>query len=158
MITMLTISRTFILQAAHHLPATPEGHKCHGMHGHTWECRVFVRGPMDPQLMWIIDFADIDAIWKAHVFDVLDHKVLNDTIPNPTTEAIVLWIYNAMAVDISKAASDARLVRIELGEGPHNRCDLDIEYAPSLSTRFQVARDATNRFAPCDGTDRRPVR
>lgn len=131
----LTISRTFTLQAAHHLPATPPDHKCHRMHGHTWQCTVFVRGVLDPNLMWIIDYAVIDEAWKRNVYDVLDHRTLNDTIPNPTTEAMVFWIHQAMHPDIAKAG--ATIVRIELAEGPNNRCDLDIEQ-PTISQALKV--------------------
>lgn len=122
---MLEISRTFELQAAHRLPYTPEGHKCHAMHGHTWRVRIVVTGPIDPVLGWIVDYGDLDAAWMGHVHRRLDHTVLNDTIPNPTTECISGWIYAALQPPLAKVG--ARLIRIEIDEGSRNRCVLTAE-------------------------------
>lgn len=122
---MLEISRTFELQAAHRLPNTPEGHKCHRLHGHTWRVRVVVTGPIDPVLGWIVDYADIDAAWNGHVFRKIDHTLLNDAIPNPTTECIAGWMYAALQPPLAKLGT--RLLRIEIDEGDRNRCVLTAE-------------------------------
>jgi 6-pyruvoyltetrahydropterin/6-carboxytetrahydropterin synthase len=124
---MITISREYELQAAHRLPMTEPEHKCHRMHGHTWKVRVFLQGEICPIKAWIVDFAVLDKIWNLKVHSVLDHTCLNDVIPNPTTECIVMWLYNALAAPISLAG--AKVVRIEVREGSSSRCDLDVERA-----------------------------
>lgn len=122
---MLEISRTFDLQAAHRLPYTPEDHKCHRLHGHTWTVRLVVTGPLHPVLGWIVDYADVDAIWTEKVYEKLDHTCLNDTIPNPTTEIIAAWIYAAVQPPFAKLG--CRVLRIEVGEGGRNMCTLVID-------------------------------
>lgn len=44
----------------------------------------------------VIDFDEIEQIVKATVLDRLDHSSLNDFIENPTSENIVLWIWNRL--------------------------------------------------------------
>lgn len=124
---MITISREYEIQAAHRLPMTGTTHKCHRMHGHTWRVRVFVRGDIDPIKAWIVDFAVMDEIWRERVHALLDHSCLNDTIPNPTTEMISMWLYNALAEGL--AEHGAKICRIEVREGAKSRCDLDVEHA-----------------------------
>lgn len=123
----MEISRTFDLQAAHFLPATPAAHKCHAMHGHTWSVRIGVTGPIDPVLGWIVDYAEIDAAWTERVHARLDHTVLNDTIPNPTTELLAGWIYAAMQSKLARLG--VRVSRVEIQEGNRNRCILLIDAA-----------------------------
>ena len=122
---MLEISRTFELQAAHRLPHTPPSHKCNRMHGHTWNVRVVITGPIHPVYGWIIDYATMDALWVNKVHRKLDHTVLNDTIPNPTTECIAGWIYAALQPEYAKAG--CRILRIDVGEGNLNCCTLVAE-------------------------------
>ena len=88
---MVRIMRRFTLQAAHHLPHVPEGHKCGRVHGHTWDVEVWVTGQPDDR-GWFMDFAEIDVAWTRDVHNVLDHRDMNDIIPNPTTENICAWI------------------------------------------------------------------
>lgn len=122
---MLEISRTFDLQAAHHLPVVPEGHKCRRLHGHTWSIRVVVTGDISPITGWIIDYADLDAIWDHEVHRKLDHSLLNDSIPNPTTEIMAGWMYAKLQPPLAKRG--VRLLRIEIDEGGRSRCVLTAE-------------------------------
>jgi len=117
---MITISRTFPIQAAHRLPNTPPDHKCHRLHGHTWHVRLEVLGPLHPTLGWIVDYGDLDAAWQEHVHRVLDHGCMNDTLPNPTTELLAMWIWIVMYPPVR--ALGASLVRVEIDEGDRNRC------------------------------------
>lgn len=81
--------------AAHWLPNVPEAHKCHHMHGHTYRVRIEVGGPVDPTLGWIIDYTRVKAIWEA-VKNMVDHKVVNDVVPNSTCENLAEWIWKAL--------------------------------------------------------------
>lgn len=130
-VLMLEISRSFEFQAAHHLPNTPAEHRCHRLHGHTWNVTIAVTGPIDPVLAWIVDYANLDAVFQATVFEELDHSLLNDKIPNPTTESIAGWIYKRMHV--AMVGDGVRIVRVEVAEGSRNRCVLRID-APGERT------------------------
>jgi 6-pyruvoyltetrahydropterin/6-carboxytetrahydropterin synthase len=56
-----------------------------------------VVGPVHPQMGWVLDFADVQAIW-APVHNALDHRVLNEIagLDNPTSEHLALWIWRAL--------------------------------------------------------------
>ena len=90
----MDISKTFRIEAAHRLPQVPAGHKCARLHGHSFAVEVHVRGPLDPQLGWVMDFADIKAAF-APLYDQLDHNYLNEIpgLENPTSEILARWIW-----------------------------------------------------------------
>lgn len=81
--------------AAHWLPNVPVGHKCHNMHGHTYRIRIEVGGRIDPLLGWIEDYSIIKARWEA-VKLLIDHKIINDVVPNSTCENLAEWIWKAL--------------------------------------------------------------
>ena len=66
----LVKSMTF--QAAHSLPNVPESHKCRQMHGHAYRIEVALKGPVDPQTGWLIDFGDVGKHLHP-IKDELDH-------------------------------------------------------------------------------------
>lgn len=71
------------------------------MHGHTFTVRVVVQGPIDPHSGWVLDFADLHAVW-APIHQALDHRVLNDIagLENPTSERLAVWIWRALEVPV----------------------------------------------------------
>lgn len=85
------IGKRYEFSAAHHLPMTMDSHPCHRMHGHNYIVEIEVRGDVEPQSGWIIDFHHIDQNIKP-LIEKLDHQVLNDFIENPTAENIAMWI------------------------------------------------------------------
>jgi 6-pyruvoyltetrahydropterin/6-carboxytetrahydropterin synthase len=89
------IFKVFTIEAAHRLPHVPEGHKCGRLHGHSFQIEIHVQGPLDPQLGWVIDFADIKAAFRP-LEDRLDHRYLNEVegLDNPTSENLARWIWN----------------------------------------------------------------
>jgi len=56
---MMEIRKAFTIEAAHRLPNLPASHKCARLHGHSFNVEVAVRGPMDPEKGWIMDYGDI---------------------------------------------------------------------------------------------------
>jgi 6-pyruvoyltetrahydropterin/6-carboxytetrahydropterin synthase len=90
----MDIAKTFRIEAAHRLPHVPAGHKCARLHGHSFGIEVHVRGPLDPQLGWVMDFADMKAAF-APLFEQLDHHYLNDIpgLDNPTSENLARWVW-----------------------------------------------------------------
>lgn len=91
------IFKDFTFEAAHRLPFVPEGHKCYRLHGHSFMAQVHVRGEVDPQTGWIVDFADIKAAFKP-LHAQLDHNYLNEIrgLENPTSENIAVWIWERL--------------------------------------------------------------
>ena len=89
-----TLIRKYQIEAAHRLPKLPAEHKCHRLHGHSFRIEVVVRGEIDPELGWMMDYAEIDEIF-APVFDRLDHHYLNEIpgLENPTSEILASWIH-----------------------------------------------------------------
>lgn len=44
----------------------------------------------------VIDFDEIDKIVQSTVVSQLDHTSLNDRMPNPTSELVILWIWQQL--------------------------------------------------------------
>jgi len=90
----MEIWKDFTFEAAHRLPNVPDGHKCARLHGHSFKTRIYVEGPLDPEMGWVVDFADIKAAFKD-LERQLDHNYLNEIegLDNPTSENIAVWIW-----------------------------------------------------------------
>jgi 6-pyruvoyltetrahydropterin/6-carboxytetrahydropterin synthase len=84
----------FDFEAAHKLPHHPG--KCQKLHGHSYHLVVSVDRPVVPATGMAIDFADLKQVVRREVVDRLDHTYVNDTIDNPTAEAMSVWIWNAL--------------------------------------------------------------
>ena len=93
----MDISKTFRIEAAHRLPNVPPGHKCARLHGHSFAIEVHVKGPVDPELGWVMDFADMKAAF-APLFERLDHRYLNEVggLENPTSENLARWVWKEL--------------------------------------------------------------
>lgn len=95
----MSVCKTFTFDAAHYLP-NYEG-KCRNLHGHTFklEVEVSAEGLIEggSQTGMVIDFGVIERLVKDFVMVELDHKLLNDIIPNPTAENICQWIWKELA-------------------------------------------------------------
>lgn len=91
------LTRDFRFEAAHRLPRTPEGHKCRRLHGHSFRVTVEVKGEVDPETGWLIDFADIKEAWRP-LDERLDHYFLNEVegLENPTSENLARWIWERL--------------------------------------------------------------
>jgi 6-pyruvoyltetrahydropterin/6-carboxytetrahydropterin synthase len=92
------LSRDFRFEAAHLLPAAPEGHKCQRLHGHSFRFSVEVSGEVDPVAGWLVDFAVIQAAVEP-VRKRLDHDYLNqiEGLANPTSENLARWLWERIA-------------------------------------------------------------
>src|SRR6218665_487135 len=93
------ISREFTFEAAHRLPHVPPGHKCARVHGHSYRIEITLRGPVDPKLGWVVDFAELTAAWQP-LQAQLDHRLLNDVpgLENPTSELLAAWVFERMHI------------------------------------------------------------
>lgn len=113
----MEIFREFTFDSAHQLDHLPEGHKCARMHGHTYRLRVYVGGPIQQPVGWVMDFAELKRATNA-VLDRLDHRTLNDIpgLEQPTSEAIVQWIWRELKPGVPG------LSRLELWENAASGC------------------------------------
>jgi len=89
--------KTFTLEAAHRLPKVPAEHKCRRLHGHSFRIELHVAGPIDRELGWVIDFAELTQAFKP-LYDQLDHHYLNEIpgLENPTSEQLAIWIWDRL--------------------------------------------------------------
>jgi len=97
----MELRKSFQIEAAHRLPKVPPGHKCGRMHGHSFVIEIVVEGPVNPDLGWVMDYADIKAAFRP-LYDQLDHNLLNDLpgLENPTSESLAVWIWDRLKPSI----------------------------------------------------------
>ena len=111
---ILTIEKTVRFEAAHHLPKMPPGHKCRRVHGHSYVLTVAVRGFVNHSgIVW--DFGDLSFLLQAQIIETFDHQPLNDIIPNPTGENVVLWIVERLEASLPDQVA-LQWVRLQEGE------------------------------------------
>ena len=70
---MMRLYKDFSFEAAHRLPNVPPEHKCARLHGHSFQVRVSVDGPVGERTGWVVDFAELKAAFRP-VYDQLDHR------------------------------------------------------------------------------------
>ncbi|MAC62748.1 MAG: 6-pyruvoyl tetrahydrobiopterin synthase [Flavobacteriaceae bacterium] len=90
-------------------------------HGHNYELIVHVTGNIDPETGYVMDMKNLKNLIKLEVEDKLDHKNLNQEVPEfynkiPTAENIVVFIFNALRPNLN---SEHQL-SITLYETPRN--------------------------------------
>jgi 6-pyruvoyltetrahydropterin/6-carboxytetrahydropterin synthase len=117
MADIVELVKDFRFEAAHFLPNVPEAHKCRRTHGHSFRGEVAVRGPLDPHLGWVMDFADLKAAVEPLV-QRLDHYLLNHIpgLENPTSEVLAVWIWRELAGQLPL------LTRVTIEETCTSRC------------------------------------
>jgi 6-pyruvoyltetrahydropterin/6-carboxytetrahydropterin synthase len=94
----VVIRKQFAFEAAHVLPHHTG--KCSRLHGHSYRLDVSVDGPLQdegPATGMVVDFDDLSRIVRGSIIEALDHRYLNDTIDNPTSENIIVWIWQRLA-------------------------------------------------------------
>src|SRR5436190_17045321 len=91
------LTKDFTFEAAQTLPNAPEGHKCRGVHGHSFKVEVSVEGEVDPEIGWLYDHAEISPAMKP-LLKRLDHTSLNDIegLENPTLEIMAEWLWKKL--------------------------------------------------------------
>ena len=93
----LSIAHRFRFEAARRLPRLAADHPCARVHGHGFEVELEVAGPLDAELGWVADYAELAAVW-GEVGGELDHAYLNDIpgLENPTSELIGVWLWGRL--------------------------------------------------------------
>ena len=90
-------------------------------HGHNYELIVTVTGEIDPETGYVMDMKVLKDIIKKEVEQALDHKNLNEQVPefenlNPTAENIAVVIWNKIRSEID----DDKKLEITLYETTRN--------------------------------------
>lgn len=119
----IEISKRFTFDAAHFLPHVAEGHKCGRVHGHTYAATIVCGASVGVVALrkgMVVDYAEIAEEWKAVVYEVIDHRLLNDVsgLENPTTEVLAPWIYHRLKVGKLRDV----LVRVVVEESDTTSC------------------------------------
>ncbi len=114
---IVELTHSFSFEAAHSLPRAPEGHKCRRLHGHSFRVDVVVRGEVDEEEGWLIDFGEIKEAVRP-LRDALDHYYLNDVdgLENPTSENLAVWIWQRLQPVLSL------LAEVRVHETCNNAC------------------------------------
>jgi 6-pyruvoyltetrahydropterin/6-carboxytetrahydropterin synthase len=87
------LRKDFTFDSAHFL-SDYQG-KCEVLHGHTYHLSVTIEGEPSVDGM-ILDFSIVKEIVTNHILNLLDHHLLNDLFPNPTTEIVAQWIFDTL--------------------------------------------------------------
>lgn len=121
-----TIAKRFTFDAAHRLDRLPPDHKCHRMHGHTYEVEIILHGPVDEK-GFVVDYAVIELAWQP-IFDTIDHRILNDILglDVPTTENLLRWMFDKIALDKRPAVATLKtaLAKIRIYESSTTWCEM----------------------------------
>lgn len=117
----VSLTKSFEIDCAHHLPCFAEGHKCRNIHGHTMRVEVVLEGNVLQGRHYLVDFGDIKKAIEP-VREQLDHKLLNDIegLEVPTVENMCAWIWRKLQPTLPHLAA------IRIYETPQNMC----EYRP----------------------------
>ncbi len=111
------LSRKYRVSAAHKLTSVSARHKCSRIHGHDFEIEVGVRGPVDEERGWVMDFAEIDEA-VLPLIEQLDHCLLNEIegLDNPTSEHLAAWLLERLSGRLPY------LAWVAVSESPTSRC------------------------------------
>jgi 6-pyruvoyltetrahydropterin/6-carboxytetrahydropterin synthase len=102
----MELSYRFAFDAAHRFEHFPSGHRNHGVHGHSFQAEVSVRGEPDRETGFVVDFAQLEKAC-AQLRAQLDHRMLNDVagLGSPSLENLCVWIWRRLAPEFPGLAS-----------------------------------------------------
>ena len=136
---MILLSRTIHFNAAHRLyrrdrsdewnratygaASNPSGY------GHNYALEVAVEGAIDPEDGMVLNLVDLDRVLKEEVDRPLDHRNLNEEIPEfretvPTAENLARWIWDRVDARLVRDGRPYRVARLTLTVTPTFRVEL----------------------------------
>ena len=136
---MLLISRTLHFNSAHRLfrrdrsdewnRATYGAASNAAGYGHNYALEVAVAGEPDPSTGMVINLIDLDRVLKEEVDRPLDHRNLNEEIPEfrdvvPTAENLAAWIWRRVDARIRREGWPCRVASLTLTVTPTFRVAL----------------------------------
>jgi 6-pyruvoyltetrahydropterin/6-carboxytetrahydropterin synthase len=116
---MITVTKIFEFEAAHHLPGYDGD--CKRLHGHSYKLEVTVSGEVNEKTGMVMDFKLLKEIVQERVINQFDHQLLNDHIKNPTAENIVNFIVKEL--DEAMCAFFLCVDRVRLWETSNSYCE-----------------------------------
>jgi len=88
------LRKDFFFESAHWLPFVAEDHKCRRTHGHSYRYTIELSSNKLDEKGMVVDYKEISHCANGTITIVLDHKLLNEYIENPTAENICIYIAN----------------------------------------------------------------
>lgn len=92
-------------------------------HGHRYECRVTVKGPLAAEVGGVMSLAALDALLAAEVTERLEGRSINAALPEfadggrlATGEALAVYLWERLA---SRLPRGVTLHAVRVQEGPH---------------------------------------
>jgi 6-pyruvoyltetrahydropterin/6-carboxytetrahydropterin synthase len=111
---MFTVFCEMTFDAAHSLPSLPEGHKCRGVHGHSYRVVVEVSGELNEH-GFVVDYGEIKEVLGEAIARV-DHTNLNDMFDRPSTEILAEYFWQMVSAEIGGVSA------VTVYETPGNGC------------------------------------
>ncbi|GGA35716.1 6-carboxytetrahydropterin synthase QueD [Kroppenstedtia guangzhouensis] len=126
----VAVTREFTFDAAHHLHLYKG--KCKSLHGHTYRLVITISGFVD-EIGIAVDFGEIKRMYKEEVEARLDHRYLNEVLPNMNTSAenMIVWIWEVLDDRLEQDGWKKRGHRLEelvLYETPTSRATMKREW------------------------------
>jgi 6-pyruvoyltetrahydropterin/6-carboxytetrahydropterin synthase len=108
--SLVELQKTWHFESARRLTGIPDTHRCARIHGSSFTVDVTVRGQMNPQTGWAVDFDAMEKAW-AKLHEIIDHRLLNDVegLENPTTEHIAFWLLKRLQFEGGKVTKVSEL-------------------------------------------------
>lgn len=121
------VCKEFTFDAAHHLHCY-DG-KCRTLHGHTYKLIIKTSG-LPNQYGIAVDFGDIKKLFNTKIKTKLDHKYLNNVLPNmnTTAENIIFWIWEELDPEMKILNKNLILEELILYETPTSYVTLKKEW------------------------------
>lgn len=136
----MEISKEFRFEASHILPKHPG--RCSRLHGHSWVFKISVKGEVDPETGFVMDFYDISTVGNK-IANLLDHRHLGawntEFLPRisawavdldyihtnfyPTSENLLLWMASFLndfpwsKLELNETCTSAAILTREEYEG-----------------------------------------
>lgn len=105
-------TRIVKIEAAHQLAGLEHGHPCGRLHGHSYEFSITVSSASLDETGMVVDFGLLASVVKA-----LDHRTLNDILPQPTAENLAKYVWDEIELRIlshvNNGAKPEESVRLE---------------------------------------------
>lgn len=108
----VAVTKEFTFDAAHHLHCY-EG-KCKSLHGHTYKLVITMSGFVN-DIGIVVDFGDIKRIFNEEIKNKLDHRYLNEVLPNmnTTAENMIVWIWEQLDMKLQQEGVKEKGTRLE---------------------------------------------
>jgi 6-pyruvoyl-tetrahydropterin synthase len=92
-------------------------------HGHRYQCRVTVKGTLQPEVGGVMSLVALDAVLAEEVTRRFDGRNINDALPEfadgrrlATGEALAVYLWERLAPRLPR---DVTLHAVRVQEGPH---------------------------------------